>query len=353
MDFATGDRLRAAAHALAEATVALDYEERPFLSDRYGEAGCVNYRRDILHNVDYLSSAIDAEEPELFAGYIAWAKTLLLSRNVSTEDIAQGLRCFIRALRQHPNHKHFDVAEAYVARALEQLPSMPEEVPSFIDPEAPLAPLAQACLDAMLRLDRGGAMEALEQALSAGTSFLEIYGNVLPMVMREAGRLWQLNEISMAHEHYCAGVIQLISSRFYDRICSAGRAGRRSIVFACVEGETHELGARIAADVFDLSGWQTHFLGANLPARELVALLAKRPPNAVGLSITVPTNFKQLIMTIEAIRDSPATSQLPIMVGGFTLVRNARLAGIIGADYCAADVASALAWAEQSAGDSH
>ena len=44
---------------------------------------------------------------------------------------------------------------------------------------------------------------------------------------------------------------------------------------ACVAGEQHELGGRTLADVFELNGWRTSFLGANLPARELVVLISR------------------------------------------------------------------------------
>src|SRR5271155_2621726 len=134
MDFVIGDRLRSAAAVLAEATVALDYEQRPYLSSRYGESGRASYLRDIVHNVNYLSAAIDVRQPKLFTDYIAWAKTLLVSRGVSSEDVVEGLRCFSRALKQHPHHESFELAETYVAVALEQLPAMPAGVPSFLDP---------------------------------------------------------------------------------------------------------------------------------------------------------------------------------------------------------------------------
>ena len=85
---------------------------------------------------------------------------------------------------------------------------------------------------------------------------------------------------------------------------------------ACVAGEQHELGGRTLADVFELNGWRTSFLGANLPARELVALMqqAERPPDLIALSATMPAHLKQLASTIESIRDS---SNVPVMVGGY------------------------------------
>ena len=60
LNIETGDRLRTAANLIADATLAHDYAQRPFLLDRYGKSGRTNYRQDILYNIAALSAAVDA-----------------------------------------------------------------------------------------------------------------------------------------------------------------------------------------------------------------------------------------------------------------------------------------------------
>jgi len=58
----------------------------------------------------------------------------------------------------------------------------------------------------------------------------------------------------------------------------------------------HELGARTLADVFEFHGWRTSFLGANLPTRELLAMIKQgaHPPDLIALSATMPAHLPRL-----------------------------------------------------------
>ena len=47
--------------------------------------------------------------------------------------------------------------------------------------------------------------------------------------LREVGRLWQMNQISVAQEHYCTAATQLIMSQLYPYIFSGERRNRTLI----------------------------------------------------------------------------------------------------------------------------
>lgn len=93
-----------------------------------------------------------------------------------------------------------------------------------------------------------------------------IYLEVLQPVQREIGNLWQTNEVSVAQEHYCTAATQLIMGRLYPYLHLAPRNGKR-VVVACVGGELHEVGARMVADILEMEGWDSYYLGANTPTR--------------------------------------------------------------------------------------
>ncbi len=343
LTFELGDRLRAAANSIAEATLARDYAQRPFLLDRYGENGRTRYRQDILFDVAALSAAVDAEDSGMFLRYVAWLKVVLVHRGVGCDDIAESLRCMRSVLMDDAAGDHL-FAASYLQAALAQLDSMPDAVASFIGASSKEHAIARRCLAALLRLDAPAARETLESAIAAGMPLARIYTGILPPLMREIGRLWQMNEISVAHEHYCSAAVQSILSGFQARIFGATARGGRSMLIACVEGEQHDLGARFVADVFELNGWRTTFLGANLPPRELVTLM-KQPhckPDLIVLSATMPAHIAKLASTIAAIR---AGSNVPIMVGGYLFHESPGLAARLGADGSADDPEAAIATA--------
>jgi MerR family transcriptional regulator, light-induced transcriptional regulator len=339
LEFDRGDRLRAATNRIAETTVARDYAQRPLLLDRYGESGRKKYLQDILYNLATLAAALDADDPAMFVRYVAWLKIMLVSRGVALEDVAESLRCMLFALNETAgDHSN---AVACVRSAWEQLDSMPTAVASFIEGSSQEHAVAEKCLQDLLRLDAAAARETLAAAIAAGLPPARIFSGIIPPLMREIGRLWQINEISVAHEHYCSAAVQSILAGFYRRIFVATPQSDRSVLVACVESEQHEIGARTLADVFELNGWRTSFLGANLPSRDLALLIkrATRGPDLVALSATMPQNLGRLASTIAAIRDG---SNVPILIGGFLFHGNPSLATQMGADGYAEDADQAL-----------
>jgi DNA-binding XRE family transcriptional regulator len=82
----------------------------------------------------------------------------------------------------------------------------------------------------------------------------------------------------------------------------------------CVEGEHHFIAARMAADLFQMEGWQVDFLGPNVPAAALIEIVAARQPNLVALSITLQSNFQRarlLVKKLKALTGAPY-----ILIGG-------------------------------------
>ncbi len=342
LNFEFGDRLRAAANLIAEATLAQVYAQCPYLLDRYGQNGKTGYRQDILYDVAALSAAVDAGDAGMFLRYVAWLKIVLVRRGVASKDIAESLNC-VRSVLADDAANDQSIAASYLKTALQQLDSMPDAAASFIGSSKDHA-IARRCLEALLGFDAAEARKTLENAITAGMSLPGIHNGVLPPLMREVGRLWQMNEISVAHEHYCSAAVTSILSGFYGRIFGATAASGPSMLVACVEGEQHEIGARAIADVFALNGWRTNFLGANLPARELVKLM-KQPwckPDLIVLSATMVAQIAKLASTIAAIR---AVSKVPIMVGGYLFHENPSLAARLGADGYADNPEAAMATA--------
>jgi MerR family transcriptional regulator, light-induced transcriptional regulator len=291
LNFESGDRLRGAANLIAEATLARDYAQRPYLLDRYGQNGKSRYRQDILYDVAALSAALDAGDGGMFLRYVAWLKIVLVRRGIASKDITEKLSSMRSVLVDDTANDH-SIAASYLKTALQQVDSMPDAVASFIGSSKEHA-VARRCLEALLGFDAAEARKTLENAIAAGMGLVRIYNDVLPPLMREVGRLWQMNEIGVAHEHYCSAAVSSMLSGFYGRIFGTPATSGPLMLVACVEGEHHELGARAVADVFALNGWRTNFLGANLPARELITLI-KQPWCKPDLIVLFPQRWRRI-----------------------------------------------------------
>lgn len=92
-------RLIAERDAVAEATIAGLYAERPALADRYGATGRAKCLQDMHYTLDHLIPAVELEHPAMFATYAGWLARLLRARSVAVRDVADALRHMDAAVR--------------------------------------------------------------------------------------------------------------------------------------------------------------------------------------------------------------------------------------------------------------
>lgn len=181
-------------------------------------------------------------------------------------------------------------------------------------PTISLEDLRGRYLTAQLRGDRREALRiVIDEGLEAGLSPLEITESVIREAQREIGRLWQRNLIGIADEHMATAISHLALAQLYQRTQQAPRNGRRILV-ACIEGELHELPARLVADALDAAGFDVHFLGADVPTDHLVRMIERNPPDLLALSATMSfhgTAVREAVRRVRQVR--PA---LPIAIGG-------------------------------------
>ena len=164
----------------------------------------------------------------------------------------------------------------------------------------------------------------------------------------EIGRLWQENRIGVAEEHLATAISQLVVSTLYDHFPRQQSNGKRVIV-ACVEGEQHEIGARLAADFLEMAGFVVHFLGANVPTDSLVSMVRTELPHLVVLSSATTLHLANLRSAISRVR-LVGGEALPIAVGGGVCVWVQDLGDIAGVSCTGSDVHELVAAAQRLTG---
>jgi len=340
----SGKEIREAIEArrdLATAIVQHQWKVRPDLERRYGPSGFSKCLEDAHFHLQYLAEAIEASEPALFVDYVAWAKVMLASRNVPSEDLANTLQVLRDVLvKQLPNEMH-DLVCSFVNRALERLPQYPSLIPSLFQEGEPLVALGSSYLHALLRYERHTAVKLVEDAVDGGTPIKDIYCHVFERCQREIGRLWQMNKVTVAQEHYCTASTQLVMALLYPRIFAGRRERVGSVVAACVPGELHEIGARILCDLLEMEGWDTIYLGASVPVAGLLETVKARNPDVLAISASMTFHIKPVRELISAVRNS-SNAKLPIAVGGYAFQVAPNLWRDVGADGFAEDARQAI-----------
>jgi methylmalonyl-CoA mutase cobalamin-binding domain/chain len=270
----------------------------------------------------------------------------LSSLGISLLDFAENLAECSRVLGEILPRNQAAIAEQYILDSLICLPGLPIATPSHLSSDRPLAELAQQYLNALLQGDRRAASGIVMAAVYRGTSVRDLYLHVFQSSQYEIGRLWQSNQITVAQEHLCTATTQLVMSQLYPLFFATERKGRR-VVAACIGGELHEIGIRMVADFFEMDGWDTSYLGANVSASRVLQTALDRDAQVLALSATLVQHLSCVAALIEAVRSNAATAELIILVGGHPFNVADELWRDVGANGYAADPIRAIALANQ------
>jgi len=201
---------------------------------------------------------------------------------------------------------------------------------------------AEDFLSALLRGDRRGANQLVDAALDSNPDLRSLYLDILQPAMREVGRLWQENGISVADEHLATAIAQAAMGRAFERSYVWHDRRTPTLIAACAEDERHQMGLRMLCDLLELEGWDTTYLGASVPVESLVAIVVKRKPDVVAVSATIAPHLPRVRSAVGAIRGSGLSPMPLIIIGGLAVGGDEELARRLGADLTASDASEAV-----------
>ena len=351
-----GEALRAHEAELAQAMVARHFAARPELDSRYGPAGRRKCLEDARFHLSFLAEAVAFDRPELFFRYIGWAKVMLASRGISPDDLSDYLSLMRRVVGAHLQPELAARTNSIIGQALLSLPNEPLEVASSLDANSPFAGLTGEFMALLQRGERQQAAQLVLAAVAAGASLRDIYIEVFQRSQYEIGRLWQLNLISVAQEHYCTAATQTIMSQLYPQVFS-GRKDAGTLVATCVAGNIHEIGVRMMSDLFELEGWKTIFLGGNTPADAVLAMVDEHKAQLLAISAALAFDLGAVRDLIEQLRADGRFAHVRVLVGGSMFNHSPDLWKEVGADGYAPSAGAAVElakrWSEAEAAHEH
>jgi len=147
----------------------------------------------------------------------------------------------------------------------------------------------------------------------------ELYQRVIAPAMHEIGELWVKGALTVADEHLATALTHRVLAALRPPVwVGVGSeqpvVARRRVMLAAVEGEQHALGLRMAADVFEDAGFESIYLGADVPIGALLQALDSLSPDLLALSATMPELAPELDQVALAVRH--AHPRLKLLFGG-------------------------------------
>jgi MerR family transcriptional regulator, light-induced transcriptional regulator len=326
---------------LAEEMTTFIYERYPELVPQMGPEYRHYSKRDLEYHLSYLTQAMKAEDPALFSEYIVWAKSLFEGLKLPESTIVVSLESLEAVLLRHLSAAEMAMVRPFIESARQKAASAPTTAPSHLGGGSSEDALAQEYLDHLLRGDRHAASRLILDAVENGVSVRDIYLRVFQPTQREVGRLWQMNQISVAQEHFATAATQLIMSQLYPYVFNGQKIGKR-MVATSVSGELHEIGVRMVADFFEMEGWDTYYLGANTPAHSVVQTVVERQPDVLSISATMTFHVDAVAEMVKAVQGQVVGKLPKILVGGYPFNVDPNLWWRVGADGYAPDAPGAV-----------
>jgi len=340
INFETAEKLKLYSYSFANNLLEKHLTLSPAMGQKYGERQKHHYIEDTIFHLSYLSEAIRNNQPVLFNEYLSWAKIFFANLPVTEEEIITNLELLRDEIAAGIPSEMSNITDQFINNGIDHFKKSAAGITSFITDKNPLKEIAAQYLYYLIEGDRKSAYELI-MSMVREIPVRDLYLYVFQITQKETGRLWQTGEITVAHEHFITGATQLIMAQLYPYFMVPS-AKKNKIIVSCVEGELHEIGARMVADIFEMEGWNSYYFGANTPAGSLISSIRTYRPEVVAISATMTFNISAVARLIEEIKKYSGYGGIKILVGGYPFLLAGGLWSDIGADGFAADAMQAV-----------
>jgi MerR family transcriptional regulator, light-induced transcriptional regulator len=245
-----------------------------------------------------------------------------------------------------------------------------EDVAAFIDhygykvdePVAPKETAAQPVLPvsadyAILTKDHASLASVLTEILLRGNdeetyqflnllrinryTLVELYDKIIAESLRRIGSLWVERVVNIEQEHIATNCMLTAIRRLQTVIPKKERTGMTALC-GCFEGEFHEVGVTCVRNVLDAEGWNTIYLGTNLPVESFIQAVGRYRPQLVCVSSTTPKTKFLFRRDCQLLHEAARQWGAKFLVGGSATMQGGK--SKIDADYIAESIGGLLGW---------
>ena len=153
--------------------------------------------------------------------------------------------------------------------------------------------------------------------------------------------MWLTGEINVAEEHFASHTTKMVMSQLLTK-ASLRPPNGKTMLTASVAGNRHDIGLHAVADFFEMAGWRTIQLGADVPIDDLVQAVECFDVDLLAISASLNVQLETVKSTIRAVRSGKRGDAVKILAGGLAFADSSDLAVEMGADAYAADADEAV-----------
>ena len=164
--------------------------------------------------------------------------------------------------------------------------------------------------------ERDDARKLILDAYDAGVTVEDLFDDVFQPVLYETGEKWETGELAVGQEKEISFFLRDLIAQIGARSQTEAESTGPTVIAACVEGESHELGLRMIATLLRAHGYTVYYLGPNVSPAFLVERIAVRQPDAVLIGVALSENLVSLNQSLLAIREASELLEKPLVIVG-------------------------------------
>lgn len=195
--------------------------------------------------------------------------------------------------------------------------------------------LMERFFEALITGDRPIARATAEQARQTLGGPLNLIMEMFWPVHQQIERLYKQDQLTRMSHHMAVRLLrQLIDQNASQLTFNYGQS--KTVLAFCGGSENEELGAQMAVDVLEASGFEVRFGGAGIASDEIMSRVNEDKPDVLMMFCSAPADLPEIRGMIDQLREIGAANGTQIAVGGGVFNRAEGLAEEIGADLWAA-----------------
>ena len=167
-----------------------------------------------------------------------------------------------------------------------------------------------------------------------------IYMDVFQWGLNHIGELYQRGETDEAHEHMASELTERMMAQVIQFYTPVARTTHRALL-GCVAGNWHIIGIRMLGDGLKGLGWDTVFLGANVPTQSFISMTQMMRPDLVVVSCTMEDQSKaayELLAGLNLLRQNNLEISFQLVAGGHYFQEHAEELHHLPVDFTATDL---------------
>jgi methanogenic corrinoid protein MtbC1 len=191
--------------------------------------------------------------------------------------------------------------------------------------------LVERFFETLISGHRPAAREIVREALESGAAPARLLTDLFWPAYEMVEKLFRSDQLTRLSHQFATRLLRVLVDQNAALLRPQQARGRR-ILAVCGPRDADELGAQMAVDLLEQSGFEVSFGGGTVPNDEILAHVHEQQPDVLLMFASGPSDLPEIRALIDTVREIGACPNLQIAVGGGVFNRAEGLAEEIGAD---------------------